>query len=62
MDEDELEELSVLIERYSHDKDFREMMEIWEAIPSDSEIEEMYKTQFKTYQDLQDSKHWYRLI
>lgn len=57
MDEDELEELSVLIEHYSHDKDFREMMEIWEAIPSDSEIEEMYKTQFKTYQDLQDSKH-----
>lgn len=37
------------------DDEYEEIFEEWEMIPSEDEIEEMYKEYCKLYRDLQDS-------
>lgn len=44
-----------LIEFYIDDEDMEEIFEEWEMMPSEDEIEEMYKEYCKLYRDLQDS-------
>lgn len=46
-----------LVNDMEDSQQLKEILDIWEAVPSEDEIEEMYKAQYEVLKNIQDNKH-----